>query len=598
MAQTTVEIGPFRGINRETAPEYINISDSPDCFNVITDDSTLKMVEGSNRSDYCYFLTIHGYTGTFDQTKYSIHHINHFKVTYNNTVYTVYLARLHIKEQNFDTLMYYIDPPPHRGGATGDPYNEWREALVKTGEMYDTSSKLSIHYSQSCAIVDTGSILSPFVYNDWESQNSIVQSVSTPGIQGQMLLCIDRNRHLYYGVRAYKDGDTVDQISLVLPQGETIANNEGGTYFTICQDRAFVAGIKDKVSGDMRYNALRYSREFDPLDFRGASEGEAAGSMGGEIIVDEGGERIIGIYTFADEVIIFKEQGIFRLSGVDGADYRVTRIPTALYPREGNYTAVQWGNVLYYLCRDGIAYFDGTSTGMVLDFTKCPVLKDRQDLAILFYDQCLYVLEFNEETDTITWNSEPSYIIRYHIKTGVTTLLQHGCWEKEMDDEGIIHTISNRYFNYRIRYALIDDGKLLYTLGTEGVYELFPQFPVKRGYWMEDERYPVPARWTTPVIDANSNNIVKTLETLRIFGSCEQSINNLRQPGELKITPTVWKKRPKVKRSKVKKLGVECGEKNINLNGEGERFQLAIESVNGSVFNISSMQVELEMEEE
>lgn len=301
-------------------------------------------------------------------------------------------------------------------------------------------------------------------------------------------------------------------------------------------------------------DTVYWSRQFDVGDWTPDANDPDAG--GGYVLVPTwDGGKIRLIKTLFNDVVIFKDDDILKLTGTYPGEYAITHINGVVGPVAAR-TVVQYGDRVYFVGKSGLCVYDGVRALNAGDrraqdwynriseayaSAACAVVHDHMMYIALPVDEAQVnnlVLEYDMQRDTVM------------ARTGI-----------------------------EVAHWLIWDDRLLFSNSTGYVYE----YGVGDTY---DGR-PIEAYWRTPVYNMGSSSLVgdrttKQLGELTAYGQGRVHIS-IDADGKLKQKEIFMASA--FKRSR-KRLGAR-----------GRRFQLTFRAVDGLPFVLhGNVTIELDLE--
>lgn len=298
--------------------------------------------------------------------------------------------------------------------------------------------------------------------------------------------------------------------------------------------------------------------EFDYVD----SENQGGGFID---VATFDGTRIRAIVSAFDDVLIFKDKSVHRLSGTYPGEFALTQV----YGSEGTLaprTVVYSGTRLYFLSCDGLCVYDGTSVSTMADRgdrklkdiwarinpstinLACAVLKD----SILYLAVPLDGSVFN------------THVIEYDVSTGIYSIIAL----PGVDDWLVLREGQQETLLYL-------DGRTVYAYG--------------KGYTFHGDS--IDASWLSPEISCGSLSSKKS--TGRIYLSVDAQSLTVGGAPQLKLTMLADGK-ARVKLIPLKN-GVNRLRKRVKIRGRTFRFK--IENVSGDPISIDSG-IEIRVEED
>jgi len=206
---------------------------------------------------------------------------------------------------------------------------------------------------------------------------------------------------------------------------------------------------------------------------------------GGHVEVGTDSDPITGLTALSNQLLIFKRDSLYRLLGDRPSNYRI-------YPVSGTMAAtaptaiVRVGDVLYFLGKTGLCYFDGQTVRRAHDADKIRSFLQSADLSDCRAAACRDKLYFAVKTGGSAINNA---LIVYDLPRGVY-----------MVRDGF--TVA----------GLCADGGTLFLLTGEGRLCRFDEGETYDGK-------PISASWRTPMTDLGGKIAVKQLKELYLRGS-------------------------------------------------------------------------------
>lgn len=306
------------------------------------------------------------------------------------------------------------------------------------------------------------------------------------------------------------------------------------------------------ASGDKQYpDRVFYSADFNPEAWSGVQAGTID-------IPTWDGASIKAVKTLYNDVIVFKDNEVYRIYGTYPGEYEVSQVYGVVGP-VAKRSIVTTGDMVYFLSADGLCSYDGTRVKMITDNKLLDVFarmnKQYAALAVsIIYKNKLYVsLPLDDATNN-------SHVIEIDLKR---------------------QTYMLRDIN--VTAFLEYDDKLLFCNSSRFIY-VYGNGDTKDGALLS-------AYWQTPKIDLGAKNIVKALRAIYIRGY-GKSVNGA--SGSLKITALCDGK------TKVKTFMLPETEKTLklNFNAKGRYLQLIFENTDGCYFELHSPSLLIETEED
>lgn len=272
-------------------------------------------------------------------------------------------------------------------------------------------------------------------------------------------------------------------------------------------------------------------------DWASVSESENVG--GGFVEIGSDSEPITALAALSNQLVIFKKDSLYRLLGDRPANFRVYPVNAAM--DSCDHTAlVRYGDVLYFLTKTGLYYYDGQTAKRCPDADKVKTFLEKADLS-----QCTSAAAGNRLYFAVREGNSPinNAILVYDLARG-TYMIRRG------------FTV----------YDLAAAGGKLFILDGEKYICCFDEGDSYAGR-------EIAAHWRTPETDLGDKGAVKKLKELYLRGS----------GGLISVTAetragTIFSE----------KLMPENGKDilELPLTGEGRAFQICLSNVAGSSFSI------------
>ena len=297
-------------------------------------------------------------------------------------------------------------------------------------------------------------------------------------------------------------------------------------------ERIWGSGIADEP------DSVYWSRAFEPNDWSGdPSNPDAAGGVVN--IPTFNGGRVIALRTLFNDVLVFKDDDLYRVVGTYPGNYEVVRVHGIVGPIAPK-TIVNAGDLCYFLSKDGLCAYNGISAKPLNDrrakrfFERINPAAAMNACAAVHRD----VLYLAAPMGASTRNDG---VLEMDLTTG-------GCMERD----GI-----------PAQYFLSLQDKLLFA-GDDGLIYQYGVGTTRNGA-------PIIAWWRTPWIDLNHPSREKYVESVSMFASGMMRLGFETDRGEIERTYN---------------LGTTERPVRLRLNGHGKRFRLTINNVAGSRFQI------------
>jgi hypothetical protein len=320
------------------------------------------------------------------------------------------------------------------------------------------------------------------------------------------------------------------------------------SHICLHRDRIWMAGV------DSAPNTVYYSNAYDPEDWSTAGET-------GEITIESfDGDVITGIANLLDDVVIFKNNSVWRITGDIPSEYAVEQI----YAVEGTQapdSICSDGNRCFYAGNDGIYQYNGVEASPI-------VTKQINDIWSSFlpvsggYDNVLKCYVMGDKL--YCFNVYSNICIVYSIEEKTITY-----W-----------TISATDFLVRGNTLFFIDGYFLY----------------KYGIWIRDDNEYIDTYWITPESDMGYPNALKTLTDIYFTGWGTKS--DTTAGAQVKITVYYNKKGTVKTKEKIVTLQTTRKLHNIRMYVTGRIFKFKFENVDGSAINLSGIEFVFELDED
>lgn len=410
---------------------------------------------------------------------------------------------------------------------------------TKTYKTIDATAAYNSGSYDSIVIFDTGSFSSTGTYESNSGFYDLTAEVTY--------------RYNVSGGEVAPDDPSEDPDTPVVVPTSPSAIQQGGDTLVFSQ----IALLRERLWGAVsaRYpDRIYWSNTFDPNDWELNWEDSANVGGGFVDIATFDGTRIRAILTAFDEVLVFKDKSIHRITGSAPGDFSVASV----YSSEGTLaprTIVYTGDKVYFLSIDGLCVYNGVTAAPMTALgdrklkdvwkrinestisTACAVLKDN-------------IIYLAVPLDGSIINT---HVIEYNLFDGTYSILEI----PGVDD-----------------WLLMREGQketLLYLSGN-GVY----QYGV--GYTFAGE--PINASWISPEISGASLSSRKT--TGRVYMKVDAQSLDINKEPYIKISMISGNKtREKLIRLK---SGINDIRKRVKIRGRTFRFK--IENVDGNPLTI------------
>ena len=320
-----------------------------------------------------------------------------------------------------------------------------------------------------------------------------------------------------------------------------------GDFMTLHRERMWIGNAFD--------NKVYYSNAFNPEDWTTAGQT-------GEIIIETGdGDKIIGVENLLDDVIIFKQNTIWRVSGDIPSEYSLSQV----YATQGTIHAKSIcsdGSYCYFAGADGIYQYTGNDAVPVLTDAIKTVFKSMQSVKCKMHDSVLYAWDMR------TGTGYAGKHIAYDVIRKKVSIVK----AQDIYDLEIVLQVGS------INKVLYTDGLYIYDLDNSLLFRTMA----------------IEAYWITPETDLGSPNASKTLTDMYFTGW--GSTNAGAAGGQVKIT--AYYNESGTQKNKEKTVTLQTTRKlhNVQWNVTGRLFKFKIENVSGSIFNLSNLQFVFEVD--
>lgn len=358
----------------------------------------------------------------------------------------------------------------------------------------------------------------------------------------------------------YWDGVSDNAMPLNITQGSPVAEQLHFQNITLLKERLW-GGVASQYP-----DRIYWSHTFDPEDWElNFIDSEYDG--GGFIdVATFDGSRIRAIVAAMDELLIFKDKSIHRLTGSYPGEFAVNQI----YGTDGTLayrTIVDTGTALYFLAGEGLVRYSGMSaTPLSANGDKklrelWPRINKStiQNACAAFMDNIIYL---SVPLDGSIINT---HVIEYDITTG----------------------------NYNIiELPGVDDWLVLRQGQTETLLIISAGhiYRYNSGYTFFNNE-PINAVWTSPSISCGT--LAAKKQTGRFYMSINATSLDVNRPPEVKLSMISGKKT----RTKIVKLKNGVNEIRKRVKVRGRSFQFKIENLHGDPLTIHSG-VEIHIEED
>ena len=335
-----------------------------------------------------------------------------------------------------------------------------------------------------------------------------------------------------------KEHESEDTITTYAPKGD---------FMELHYDRLWIAG--EEENPDRVYFSTANVNGADIEDFTiPLAEEDEINMHGGFLDVRSyDGSKIIAMKVIFNSVVIFKNKSAYKIYGSSPSNYQLVDLFSCNGAIADKSICVG-NNGAYFLNNDGIYYYDGTNTTLVSHKIKNIISRMNKNYA-------------NQSVATYHDNK---YYIAIPVDDSSTNnmLIQ-------------FDTINNSFMTFdigNINSFLEYENELLYSSGST-IKSLFKGDT------------PLPLIWITPTIDFGAKNARKMSNYLYI---------RVKGEGKIKFTLTTERKS--------KELILDLPEKETllrkKLKNKGRMFQLKIENVDNSSFELIAPELHCELDED
>lgn len=366
----------------------------------------------------------------------------------------------------------------------------------------------------------------------------------------------------------YWDGISNSAQELVIVQGHVeengVTTSEGEELrfrnITLLNERLW-GGVATKYP-----DRIYWSSTFDPEDWE--LNWQDSGSDGGGYldIATFDGSRIRAVVTALDDMLVFKDKSVHRISGMSPGEFSVSQI----FGTEGTLayrTIVNDGRALYFLSSDGLVRYSGM-TALPLSANGDQKLKD-------FWSR------INKST----------------IQYACAAMMDNIIYLSVPLDGSIINTHVVEYDTATGNYSIIElpgiDDWLVLREGQQETLLTISCGQVNRydsGYTFQ-EGQPINAVWTSPYISCGSLSSKK--QTGRVYMSINATSLDISRKPQVKVSMFCGNK----VRTKLIKLKPGLNEIRKRVKIRGRAFRFRIENVDGDPLSINQG-VEIHIEED
>lgn len=375
----------------------------------------------------------------------------------------------------------------------------------------------------------------------------------------------------------YWDGKTGSVFPLKIVQGKVTetTKNEDGEEVTVVtnpgEELRFskITLLHERLWGGVatKYpDRVYWSNTFDPEDWELNFENSEQEGGGFIDVATFDGSRIRAVMNAMDDVLIFKDKSLHRLSGTYPGEFAVTQVfgtDGTLAPR----TIVCDGSSLYFLASDGLVKYNGMEAAP-LSAAGDRKLKDIWErINDSTIDTACAVLKDNVIYLAIPLDGSiiNTHVIEYHILDGTYSVVElQGVDDwlvlREGQDETLLFLSADQIYRYDSGYTFYDGA-------------------------------PIEAVWTSPMISCGS--ISSRKQTGRVYLSVTaQSLDVSRAP-QIKLTMLSGGK----ERTKLVTLKSGLNEIRKRVKIRGRMFRFRIENVDGNPLTIHRG-IEIHIEED
>ncbi|MGI6168249.1 MAG: hypothetical protein ACOYI4_00845 [Christensenellales bacterium] len=323
----------------------------------------------------------------------------------------------------------------------------------------------------------------------------------------------------------------------------------GLRYIALGNERLWGAGVANEP------DRVYYSKPFQPTDWQ--QDESEPDRNGGYIDLPtwESGGRIVGICEAFGDILVFKENDIFRIYGDTPSDFKTLRVFGAPGPMNHN-CIVKHGGLVYYMSRQGLCVYDGNRAYLLDINEKAGTLwsmtqYDTQDRAFLWaWEDKLFISVPGEVLTggggSFFWEiMDNGMNVEYDPKRG-TLMRRDGFYPLAMGS---------------FSFAGVGNVRdiLLFVTGDSYVYGFFDGA-------LDYDGVPVKAYWETPWMDFKRKDITKTVTASYIFGGGDDGASIIVEAMSEK------KKKRRVVATRVREGTVRC---RIRVRGRRVKFRFA-----------------------
>jgi hypothetical protein len=331
---------------------------------------------------------------------------------------------------------------------------------------------------------------------------------------------------IYYGYRYAELGGSPPHVNCI----------------TTHRERVWMAKAVTVSSNE---NILYYSNAFDPEDWSTAGET-------GEITIETlDGDFITNIANIFDDVVVFKNNSIWKIVGDTPSEYSVEKVYSmqgAIYPD----SICTDGNLCFFVGIDGIYRYDGVNVTPVMTMDIKQIFDNVQGITCGIYRNKLYV--FDRKTTS-------AYIgkhIEYDIITRTINVIKA---HDSVYDACVPEIMRKRWYTDGTYLFYLDDTKITF------------------------HTVNIDAYWITPDTDFGYPNATKYLTN--IYFNAWGTDNAGAAGGQIKITVYANKKGTVKTKEKTITLSTTRKPHDIRFMIPGRIFKFKIENVSGSAFSMT-----------
>ncbi len=349
------------------------------------------------------------------------------------------------------------------------------------------------------------------------------------------------------------DGTTIRDLKMNGKDSVEGAKNKApkGKYLEVNYERLFV--LSDEY--------LYISKDFDFDDFTTPVDenGEKTNQHGAYISnYTTDSSRAVGMKVVLDEVVIFKQDSIYKITGTTPTTYQRVLV-TSIMGCIGDTTIANTNKGAYFLTLDGIYLYDGVNVKLVSDKVSKIFANKRLplfNLSSIFYKN-KYLLAYKSERNQN--GIENDMLLEYDVNTNTFTLLS-GVSIGEMVLAKHISVDYITFFN--------NNGVYIYN-GAKFGNNLINAF------------------WETPYSNLGVPNAIKEI------GDCYITCSGV-GTGKIKVSCITEKKT----KSKIVNLPSQEKVVRVNLNSKGRLVKFRFENVDGSDFRIKNFKTIIDLDED